>query len=281
MIRLLRGSIALCRLNKPIGIYLIFWPALAAAMLTTDITNDFRVLIIIVLGSILVRSIGCVINDIFDKDFDAKVERTKLRPLASGALSKQEGWMIFALLSVCILVLIAFTNFQTILMGVIFGCLIVIYPLMKRIFLGPQLFLGMTFNPVFIVHSMTNGLSIASVILFIGVFAWVVAFDTYYGLSDIEDDKKLGINSTPLWWKEKTQKIIFTLQAVFLVCLYAIGRIYSFSNVWLLGLVLISLLFFLQYKLANNEEHLSAFKNNNFVGLLMCIFMFLETSYFA
>lgn len=281
MIRLLRGSIALCRLNKPIGIYLIFWPALAAAMLTTDITNDFRVLIIIVLGSILVRSIGCVINDIFDKDFDAKVERTKLRPLASGALSKQEGWMIFALLSVCILVLIAFTNFQTILMGAIFGCLIVIYPLMKRIFLGPQLFLGMTFNPVFIVHSMTNGLSIASVILFIGVFAWVVAFDTYYGLSDIEDDKKLGINSTPLWWKEKTQKIIFTLQAVFLVCLYAIGKIYGFSNVWLLGLVLISLLFFLQYKLANNEEHLSAFKNNNFVGLLMCIFMFLETSYFA
>lgn len=281
MIRLLKGFIALCRLDKPIGIYLILWPALAAAMLTTDITKDFKVIIIIVLGSILVRSIGCVINDILDKDFDAKVERTKLRPLASGALSIQEGWIIFALLSVCILVLITFTNFQTVLMGIIFGCLIVIYPLMKRIFLGPQLFLGITFNPVFIVHCMTNGLTVASVILYLGVFAWVVAFDTYYGLSDIKDDKKLGINSTPLWWKEKTQKIIFALQVMFLLCLYAIGKIHSFSNAWLLGLVLIGLLFLLQYKLAKNEEHLSAFKNNNFVGIVMCIFIFLETSYFA
>ena len=281
MIRLLKGFIALCRLDKPIGIYLILWPALAAAMLTTDITKDFKVIIIIVMGSILVRSIGCVINDILDKDFDAKVERTKLRPLASGALSIQEGWIIFALLSVCILVLITFTNFQTVLMGIIFGCLIVIYPLMKRIFLGPQLFLGITFNPVLIVHCMTNGLTVSSVILYLGVFAWVVAFDTYYGLSDIKDDKKLGINSTPLWWKEKTQKIIFALQVMFLLCLYAIGKIYSFSSAWLLGLVLIGLLFLLQYKLAKNEEHLSAFKNNNFVGIVMCIFIFLETSYFA
>ena len=106
MIKFINGSIALCRLDKPIGIYLIFWPALAAAVISTDVISNLDVLAFIMIGSILVRSIGCVINDIFDKDIDSKVERTKSRPLASSQLTTLEGWIIFAILGICILALL-------------------------------------------------------------------------------------------------------------------------------------------------------------------------------
>jgi 4-hydroxybenzoate polyprenyltransferase len=279
--RIFKGFILLCRLDKPIGIYLILWPALAAAILTTDITSNPKVLFVIVIGSILVRSIGCVINDIFDQDIDAKVERTKSRPLASGELSKFEGWIIFSLLMACILGLMLVTNLQTIIISSIFGCLIIIYPLMKRFFLGPQLFLGITFNPIFIVHALTESLNLSSVILYLGIFAWVVAFDTYYGLSDIEDDKKIGIHSTPLWWKAKTQNLIFLFQTIFLISLYVIGEIYEFSNIWSAGLILMLLLFVYQFRLARKDNPLAAFKNNNFVGIVLCVFLFLEMNYIA
>jgi len=279
--RIFKGFILLCRLDKPIGIYLILWPALAAAILTTDITSNPKVLFVIVIGSILVRSIGCVINDIFDQDIDAKVERTKSRPLASGELSKFEGWIIFSLLMACILGLMLVTNLQTIIISSIFGCLIIIYPLMKRFFLGPQLFLGITFNPIFIVHALTESLNLSSVILYLGIFAWVVAFDTYYGLSDIEDDKKIGIHSTPLWWKAKTQNLIFLFQTIFLISLYVIGEIYEFSNIWSAGLILMLLIFVYQFRLARKDNPLAAFKNNNFVGIVMCVFLFLEMNYIA
>ncbi|MGA1567718.1 MAG: 4-hydroxybenzoate octaprenyltransferase [Gammaproteobacteria bacterium] len=281
MNRIFKGFILLCRLDKPIGIYLILWPALAAAILTTDITSNPKILFVIVIGSILVRSIGCVINDIFDQDIDAKVERTKSRPLASGELSKFEGWIIFSLLMACILGLMLVTNLQTIIISSIFGCLIIIYPLMKRFFLGPQLFLGITFNPIFIVHALTESLNLSSVILYLGIFAWVVAFDTYYGLSDIEDDKKIGIHSTPLWWKAKTQNLIFLFQTIFLISLYMIGEIYEFSNIWSAGLILMLLLFVYQFKLARKDNPSAAFKNNNFVGIVMCVFLFLEMNYIA
>ena len=279
--RVFRGFISLCRLDKPIGIYLILWPALAAAIISIDLPSNGRVLFVIVMGSILVRSIGCVINDIFDRDIDAKVERTKSRPLASGELSTFEGWIIFGLLALGILGLMFLTNLQTIIISSVFGCFIIAYPLMKRFFLGPQLFLGITFNPVFIVHALTESLNFSSIILYLGIFAWVVAFDTYYGLSDIEDDKEIGIHSTPLWWKTKTQNLIFLFQGIFLISLYTIGEVYEFSNIWLIGLVVILLLFIYQFKLARKDNPLAAFKNNNFVGIVMCLFLFLEMNYIA
>ena len=181
MIKFINGSIALCRLDKPIGIFLIFWPALAAAVISTDLISNLNVLAIIMIGSILVRSIGCVINDIFDKDIDSKVERTKSRPLASSQLTTLEGWIIFAILGICILALLIQTNLQTIIVSSIFGCMIILYPLLKRFFLGPQLFLGITFNPIFIVHAITESITLGSFIFFFAIFCWVVAYDTYYG----------------------------------------------------------------------------------------------------
>ena len=274
MIKFINGSIALCRLDKPIGIYLIFWPALAAAVISTDVISNLDVLAFIMIGSILVRSIGCVINDIFDKDIDSKVERTKSRPLASSQLTTLEGWIIFSILCICILALLIQTNLQTIIVSSIFGCMI--YPLMKRFFLGPQLFLGITFNPIFIVHAITESITLGSFIFFFSIFCWVVAYDTYYGLCDIDDDRKLGINSTPIWWKTRTQNLIFVFQFLFVASLYFVGNFYDLSNYWIIALLVISLFFVYQSHLAKNNEYLSAFKNNNLVGMILCIFLLFE-----
>ena len=276
MIKFINGSIALCRLDKPIGIYLIFWPALAAAVISTDVISNLDVLAFIMIGSILVRSIGCVINDIFDKDIDSKVERTKSRPLASSQLTTLDGWIIFSILAICILALLIQTNLQTIIVSSIFGCMIILYPLMKRFFLGPQLFLGITFNPIFIVHAITESITLGSFIFFFSIFCWVVAYDTYYGLCDIEDDKKLGINSTPIWWKSRTQNLIFVFQFMFVASLYFVGNFYDLSNYWIIALLVISLFFVYQSHLAKNNEYLSAFKNNNLVGMILCIFLLFE-----
>ena len=272
----MKSSIALCRLDKPIGIYLIFWPALAAAVISTDVISNLDVLAFIMIGSILVRSIGCVINDIFDKDIDSKVERTKSRPLASSQLTTLEGWIIFAILGICILALLIQTNLQTIIVSSIFGCMIILYPLMKRFFLGPQLFLGITFNPIFIVHAITESITLGSFIFFFSIFCWVVAYDTYYGLCDIDDDRKLGINSTPIWWKTRTQNLIFVFQFLFVTSLYFVGNFYDLSNYWIIALLVISLFFVYQSHLAKNNEYLSAFKNNNLVGMILCLFLLFE-----
>ena len=272
----MKSSIALCRLDKPIGIYLIFWPALAAAVISTDVISNLDVLAFIMIGSILVRSIGCVINDIFDKDIDSKVERTKSRPLASSQLTTLEGWIIFAILGICILALLIQTNLQTIIVSSIFGCMIILYPLMKCFFLGPQLFLGITFNPIFIVHAITESITLGSFIFFFSIFCWVVAYDTYYGLCDIDDDRKLGINSTPIWWKTRTQNLIFMFQFLFIASLYFLGNFYDLSNYWIIALLVISLFFVYQSHLAKNNEYLSAFKNNNLVGMILCLFLLFE-----
>ena len=154
--------------------------------------------------------------------------------------------------------------------------MIILYPLMKRFFLGPQLFLGITFNPIFIVHAITESITLGSFIFFFSIFCWVVAYDTYYGLCDIEDDKELGINSTPIWWKSRTQNLIFVFKFMFVASLYFVGNFYTLSNYWVIALLVISLFFVYQSRLAKNNEYLSAFKNNNLVGMILCIFLLFE-----
>ena len=191
----------LMRLDKPIGIYLLLWPALLALVISSNGNFEYVDLIIVIIGSILVRSAGCVINDIWDKDLDGGVERTKTRPIPSKKLSISESWFVFAVLSILSLMLLSLTNANTILISICFGLMIVVYPLTKRFFIGPQIFLGLTFNPTIIVYAMTNELNNPTMIfLYLAIAAKTIAFDSFYGLCDMEDDKKLGINSTPLWW---------------------------------------------------------------------------------
>ena len=262
----------LMRLDKPIGIYLLMWPALLALVISTNGDFEYTDALIIIIGSILVRSAGCVINDIWDKDLDGSVERTKLRPIPSKKLSISESWGIFAILGLLSLVLLTFTNAKTFFISMFFGLMIILYPLTKRFFIGPQLFLGLTFNPTIIIYAITNELNNPTMIfLYFSVAAMTVAFDSYYGLCDIEDDQKLGINSTPLWWGSKTLLVIPIFQSLAILLLLIVGWKDGLSALWFLGIILFSGFYFYQYHLASKNKFLLAFKNNHWASLYLLI----------
>jgi 4-hydroxybenzoate polyprenyltransferase len=262
----------LMRLDKPIGIYLLLWPALLALVISTNGDFEYADLLIVITGSILVRSAGCVINDIWDKDLDVGVERTKTRPIPSKKLSTSESWTVFAILGVLSLMLLSLTNTNTIYVSICFGLMIVIYPLTKRFFIGPQIFLGLTFNPTIIVYAMTNELNNPTMIfLYFAIAAKTIAFDSFYGLCDIEDDKKLGINSTPLWWGSKTLSIIAILQFAVISLLLIVGLKAELSSAWYIGIILLGGFYFYQHRLASQKNFLLAFKNNNWASLYLLI----------
>jgi 4-hydroxybenzoate polyprenyltransferase len=262
----------LMRLDKPIGIYLLLWPALLALVISSNGDFEYADLLIVTIGSILVRSAGCVINDIWDKDLDGRVERTKTRPIPSKKLSTSESWTVFSILGVLSLMLLSLTNTNTIYVSICFGLMIVIYPLTKRFFIGPQIFLGLTFNPTIIVYAMTNELNNPTMIfLYFAIAAKTIAFDSFYGLCDIEDDKKLGINSTPLWWGSKTLSIIAILQFAVISLLLIVGLKAELSSAWYIGIILLGGFYFYQHRLASQKNFLLAFKNNNWASLYLLI----------
>jgi len=284
----IKSIVSITRLNKPIGIYLLLYPSLISFIFAyQDYLKDssrwliempFYSLLIIICGCILVRSTGCVINDIFDYKFDRMVERTKDRPLANGDLNLKEAWIIFMFLAILSLLLLFQTNAQTIFIGFLSSFLIVLYPLTKRFLLGPQFFLAITFSAcVPIVFSMLGQLNNSiAVLLYIGNAAWIVSYDTYYAMGDAEDDIKIGVNSTPLWWKDRTIFLINIFKIIFLICLSLIGLMKSFTPIWFMGLICISFFFLHQNKLASNKKFLEAFKNNNYVGLTLFILLLVE-----
>ena len=200
--------IRLSRLDKPIGIYLLLWPSVLGLLLAAlnEGYIDFKNYLIVIAGAILVRSCGCVINDISDHKFDRLVERTKDRPIASGEISLKQAWGFFIVLSIASLSLLLLTPTITIKLALSFSLLILIYPLAKRFIKAPQVILGITFGSGSIIsYSLQSGsFSLSIIILYVGLVAWIVSFDSIYALEDIEDDAKIGINSTPILWGKKT-----------------------------------------------------------------------------
>ena len=264
--------IELMRLNKPIGIYLLLWPALLALVISTNGNFEYSHLLIVITGSILVRSAGCVINDIWDQDLDGDVERTKTRPIPSKKLSISESWAVFVALGVFSLMLLSLTNTNTIFISICFGLMIILYPLTKRFFIGPQIFLGLTFNPTIIVYAMTNELNNPTMIfLYFAIAAKTIAFDSFYGLCDVEDDKKLGIHSTPLWWGSKTLLVIAILQFAVISLFLIVGLKAELSFAWYIGIILLSGFYFYQHQLASQKNFLLAFKNNHWASLYLLI----------
>ena len=272
------GFIGITRLDKPIGIYLLLWPALIALLISSDAFINYSYLIIIIVGSILVRSTGCVINDIFDIEFDKQVKRTKDRPLASGQLSKHEAYFIFLLLSLFSLLLVSSLGKQALLVCLFFAIFIVSYPLTKRFLKIPQVFLGVTFGSCIpIVFSMNEKLFDVSMwILYLANFFWIVAYDSFYAMSDYDDDKKLGVNSSITYWKENSQNFIILFQSLSIIFFIFLGYINDLSFIWYLAIFFAVLLFYYQHLLARNNQHLKAFKNNNFIGLLFLLALLIE-----
>ncbi len=271
--------IELTRLNKPIGIYLLLWPALLGLILSSINTQlTFKNIFIVIFGSIIVRSCGCVINDISDYRIDMLVKRTVNRPLANQSISIVEAWILFIILGIISLVLLFFTNPLTIKISIFFALLITLYPLSKRFIRAPQFILGITFgSSCLIAYSLqSNEFTISLAILYIGIVAWIISFDTYYALEDKEDDLKININSTAILWGKNAVIYSKLLQITFYICLLIIGIINKFSYLFLIGLLVLILIFMYQSKLIKNKMYIDAFKINNFVGMTAVILFILE-----
>ena len=206
--------IELTRLTKPIGFMLLFWPCAWGLTLAYDFSNSlneyFFYLILFFLGSVLMRSAGCIVNDILDKEFDAKVFRTKNRPIASGKISIKLGLFYAAILCLlAFLVLINF-NFFTILLALGSMPLAFTYPLMKRFTYWPQLFLGVTFNYGLILGwtAVKGDLEIVPILFYVGAIFWTLGYDTIYGFQDIQDDEIIGLKSTAIKFKGNAKKFL-------------------------------------------------------------------------
>ena len=217
--------IELTRLKKPIGFMLLFWPCAWGLTLAYDFSNNLSIyffyLILFFLGSVLMRSAGCIVNDILDRKFDKKVHRTKNRPIASGKVSILRGLFYASLL--CLLALFVLINFNyfTILIAFASMPLAFTYPLMKRYTYWPQLFLGITFNYGLILGwtSINSEISLIPVIFYFGAIFWTLGYDTIYGFQDIIDDEIIGLKSTSIKFKSNPYIFLFSCYTIFLLSL--------------------------------------------------------------
>ena len=273
--------IELTRLKKPIGFMLLFWPCAWGLTLAYDfslnLNNYFFYLILFFLGSIFMRSAGCIVNDILDKEFDAKVFRTKNRPIASGKVSIKLG--IFYSIFLCFLALLVLLNFNTFTIILALGSmpLAFTYPLMKRFTYWPQLFLGITFNYGLILGwTAVNGkLEIIPILFYIGAIFWTLGYDTIYGYQDIKDDEIIGLKSTSIKFKSNPYLFLKICYSIFLVNLILIGILLKLNQIYFICLIIVAMqIFYFQiHKLDVNKTDscLKVFKSNNFLGLLIFI----------
>jgi len=259
------------RLDKPIGILLLLWPTLWALWVAAEGLPSLSNLIIFVLGVILMRSAGCVINDYADRDFDLHVRRTQDRPLTSGRVTTKEALSLFIVLVLTSFILVLFTNTETIYMSFGGVFLAALYPFMKRFTYFPQVFLGAAFGwavPMAFTAE-TGTVSESTWLLYVATLLWTIAYDTQYAMVDREDDLKVGIKSTAILFGEMDNIAIISLQALALVTLLLAANQLSAGIFFYLGIIVAGGLFAYQYTLTqhrNTEMCFKAFLNNHWVG---------------
>ena len=273
--------IDLTRLNKPIGYMLLFWPCLWGLTLaynkTKNIEQFINYVLLFFLGSVLMRSAGCIFNDIADKNFDKKVSRTKKRPIASKKISINESFLYIVVLCLFALIILLQFNYLTIFLGLISMPLAFIYPFMKRYTYWPQLFLGITFNWGILMAwgSIMGEISLEPIILYMAAIFWTLGYDTIYGFQDIKDDEIIGLKSTSIKFKKKPSIFLILCYLITIICLFIIGMLMKFNYIFYIFLTIPALhLFFFQIKNLNinsPENCLKLFKSNNVVGFLIFI----------
>ena len=273
--------IEITRLNKPIGFMLLFWPCVWGLTIAYDFSNNVHIyffyLFLFFLGSVLMRSAGCIVNDIMDEKFDKKVERTKNRPIASGKVSKKLG-LIYTLI-ICLLAFLILINFNwfTIMLALGSIPLAFSYPLMKRYTYWPQLFLGITFNYGLILGwvSIKNSFDIVPIIFYIGAIFWTLGYDTIYGFQDIKDDEIIGIKSTSIKFKKTPITFLTICYSIFIFFTLVVGILMKFNNLFFIILILPFLHLFAyqvrNIKINDSANCLKIFRSNNFFGLLILL----------
>ena len=271
--------IELTRLKKPIGYLLLFWPCAWGLTLIYDFTGSLNIyffyLVLFFLGSVLMRSAGCIVNDILDRKFDKKVKRTKNRPIASGKIKVQIGFLYaFILCLLAFLVLINF-NYFTIMIALASMPLAFTYPLMKRFTYWPQLFLGITFNYGLILGwtSISEQLGIVPIIFYLGAIFWTLGYDTIYGFQDIKDDEIIGVKSTSIKFKGTAKIFLILCYLSLILSLVVGGLIMNFDLIYFLFIAIpVIHLFFYQINNFNSKNPASClriFKSNNYLGVII------------
>ena len=275
--------IQLTRLDKPIGFLLLFWPCVWGLTLAYYVSGEttlyLKYIILFFLGSVLMRSAGCIFNDIVDRRLDRKIQRTKERPIASGKISIISAFVYMALLCLVSLFILLQFNSLTITLGLGSILLAFAYPFMKRITYWPQLFLGLTFNWGIIMGwtSIVNSISIEPIILYLAAIFWTLGYDTIYGLQDMKDDEIIGIKSTSIKFKNNVKVFVgscYILCVLFILILCLMMKIDKYLLVFSIFFIM-SLIYQIRiFKIDNQKSCLAAFKINNLTGVFVFVFIF-------
>lgn len=272
----IQAYLALMRLNKPIGIWLLLWPTLWALWIAGQGHPKPSVVMIFIAGVVLMRSAGCVINDFADRGFDGGVARTRHRPLASGVISVKPALGLAALLLLGAFGLVLFTNLLTIGLAVVGLLLAVIYPLMKRLTHLPQVFLGVAFAwavPMAFA-AQTGSVPLESWYLYGIALLWPVIYDTFYAMVDRADDQRIGIKSTAILWGARDRLVTQILQVMLIALLFILGKYYQFNGFYYVALLFGLALFVYQQWLIKDRLPANCFKaflNNHWVGLVVFV----------
>ena len=261
----------LMRLHRPIGIFLLLWPALWALWIAGEGSPDPLVVFVFVAGVVLMRSAGCVINDYADRDFDPHVARTRERPIAAGRVKPKEALILFAVLCLLALGLVLLMNSLTIWLSLVGALLAVTYPFMKRYTHLPQVYLGAAFGwavPMAFA-AQTGEVPRVGWLLFVATILWATAYDTMYGMVDREDDLKIGVKSTAILFGDSDRLIIAIIQVVLLLALVLAGQAAGLGIYYYFGLLLATTLLVYQQYLIRERRPAACFKaflNNNWFG---------------
>lgn len=273
--------IALMRLDRPIGIYLLLWPTLWAVWIAADGMPSFRILIIFILGVVLTRSAGCIVNDFADRNLDGHVERTQARPLATKRISSKEALLLAAAIGVICFALVLFTNLYTIALSVVALLLACTYPFMKRYTYFPQFVLGAAFawSIPMAFAATREEIPAFSWLIYLATLLWTMAYDTLYAMVDRDDDLKVGIRSTAILFGEADLLMVGLLEALALLALIFLGTQLGMSLWYYLGLVMACVLWAWQHwqtRKRDRDACFRAFLHNHWVGAVIFLGIFLH-----
>jgi 4-hydroxybenzoate polyprenyltransferase len=277
----MNAYIRLMRLNKPIGTYLLLWPTYWALFLSAKGWPDIDLLIIFTLGVLVMRSAGCVINDYADRNIDQNIARTKDRPLITGEVSPKAALRLFVFLLIIAFGLVLLTNALTIQLSLIALALATLYPFTKRWTHLPQVVLGLAFgmSVPMAFSAQTGSIPVSAGWIFLATIVWTLIYDTFYAMADRDEDIKIGVKSTAILFAKYDQIFITFLQILLIIVFVVIGNLFDLGSIYYFSLVIILIfMIYHQFLMKKRQKKLffKAFLNNNFIGMIAFIGIFLS-----
>ncbi len=267
--------IKLTRLLNPTGYLLLFFPCAFSLIANAENDEDLLYLTVFFIGSVVMRSVGCIINDLTDRHIDRLVARTKNRPLANKAISTTQAIVLLMLLLLCGIIILLSLPMKAWLLGVVAFCMIILYPRMKCITYWPQLFLGLTFNlgALFASIAVTNTITETSILIYIACVFWTLGYDTIYGYMDHKDDITANVKSLSLYLLDKQYKVILSLfYSIFIALIGYVIIMQSPNNIWLVAVAAAALFSqTLTLDISSQSNCLRRFKSNNIVGVILLV----------